>query len=81
MLEVADYLAASGFQVWVVSGTDRFIVRGIVSGSPLAVPPERIIGSDKAVVATGQNGARTATPPRRRGCAPSARRTVGFRSR
>ena len=57
MLEVADYLAASGFQVWVVSGTDRFIVRGIVSGSPLAVPPERIIGSDEAVVATGQNGA------------------------
>lgn len=57
MLEVADYLAANGFKVWVVSGTDRFIVRGIVSGSPLAVPPERIIGSDEAVVATGQNGA------------------------
>ena len=57
MLEVADYLAASGFQVWVVSGTDRFIVRGIVSGSPLRVPPERIIGSDEAVAATGQDGA------------------------
>ena len=57
MLEVADYLAASGFQVWVVSGTDRFIVRGIVSGSPLAVPPERLIGSDEAVAATGQDGA------------------------
>ena len=57
MLEVADYLAASGFQVWVVSGTDRFIVRGIVAGSPLHVPPERIIGSDESVVATGQNGA------------------------
>ena len=57
MLEVVDYLVANGFKVWVVSGTDRFIVRGIVSGSPLAVPPERIIGSDEAVVATGQNGA------------------------
>ncbi len=57
MLEVVDYLVANGFKVWVVSGTDRFIVRGIVAGSPLAVPPERIIGSDEAVVATGQNGA------------------------
>ena len=57
MLQVVDYLSANGFKVWVVSGTDRFIVRGIVSGSPLAVPPERIIGSDEAVVATGQNGA------------------------
>ena len=57
MLEVADYLAANGFKIWVVSGTDRFIVRGIVAGSPLDVPPERIIGSDEAVVATGQDGA------------------------
>ena len=40
-----------------MSGTDRFIVRGLVSGSPLDVPPERIIGSDEAVAATGQNGA------------------------
>ena len=57
MLQVVDYLEANGFAVWVVSGTDRFIVRGIVSGSPLAVPPERIIGSDEAVAATGQDGA------------------------
>ena len=56
MLQVVDYLNANGFKVWVVSGTDRFIVRGIVAGSPLAVPPERIIGSDEAIVATGQNG-------------------------
>ena len=57
MLQVADYLKANGFKIWVVSGTDRFIVRGLVSGSPLDVPSERIIGSDEAVVATGQNGA------------------------
>lgn len=56
MLQVADYLKANGFKIWVVSGTDRFIVRGLVSGSALDVPPERIIGSDEAVVATGQNG-------------------------
>ena len=57
MLQVVDYLRANGFRVWVVSGTDRFIVRGLVAGSPLAVPPDRIIGSDETVVATGQNGA------------------------
>lgn len=57
MLQVVDYLAANGFKIWIVSGTDRFIVRGLVSGSPLDIPPERIIGSDEAVVATGQNGA------------------------
>ncbi len=57
MLQVVDYLRANGFRVWVVSGTDRFIVRGLVAGSPLAVPPDRIIGSDETVVASGQNGA------------------------
>ena len=57
MLQVVDYLRARGFRVWIVSGTDRFIVRGLVAGSPLAVPPDRIIGSDETVVATGQNGA------------------------
>ena len=57
MLQVVDYLLANGFKVWVVSGTDRFIVRGIVKGSPLDVPPERIIGSDETVVALNQHGA------------------------
>ena len=57
MLQVVDYLLANGFQVWAVSGTDRFIVRAIVKGSPLNVPPERIIGSDETVVALNQHGA------------------------
>ena len=57
MLQVVDYLLANGFKVWVVSGTDRFIVRAIVKGSPLPVPPERIIGSDETVVALNQRGA------------------------
>ena len=56
MLQVVDYLLANGFKVWVVSGTDRFIVRAIVKGSPLPVPPERIIGSDETVVALNQHG-------------------------
>ena len=54
MLQVVDYLSRHGFAVWVVSGTDRFIVRGLVAGSPLAVPPDRIIGSDETVVAAGR---------------------------
>jgi phosphoserine phosphatase len=57
MLQVVDYLLANGFQVWVVSGTDRFIVRAIAKGAPLQVPPERIIGSDETVVALNQHGA------------------------
>ena len=54
MLQVVDFLKANGFAVWIVSGTDRFIVRGLVNGSPLAVPPERIIGSDEMVVGENQ---------------------------
>ncbi len=54
MLQVVDYLKANGFEVWILSGTDRFIVRGIFKNAPLDIPPERIIGSDESVVATGQ---------------------------
>ena len=54
MLQVVDYLKANGFAVWVVSGTDRLIVRGIVENSPLGVQPCQIIGSDESIVATGQ---------------------------
>jgi len=57
MLQVVDYLRANGFKVWIVSGTDRFIVRGLVRNSPLAIPPERIIGSDESVVAAKQGDA------------------------
>ena len=57
MLQVIDYLRRKGFEVWILSGTDRFIVRGIVGDSPLDVPPQRIIGSDESVVATGQGEA------------------------
>ena len=54
MLEVVDCLQAYGFTVYVVSGTDRFIVRGIVNGSPLNLPPRQIIGSDETLVAKDQ---------------------------
>ena len=54
MLQVVDYLKANGFTIWVVSGTDRLIVRALVENSPLDIPPYRIIGSDESLVATGQ---------------------------
>ena len=54
MLQVVEYLQANDFTVYIVSGTDRFIVRGIVDGSPLDVPPRQIIGSDETVVTPDQ---------------------------
>ena len=54
MLQVVDYLQANDFTVYVVSGTDRFIVRGIADNSPLNVPPRQIIGSDESLVASDQ---------------------------
>ena len=54
MLQVVEYLQANDFTVYIVSGTDRFIVRGIVDGSPLNIPPRQIIGSDETVVTEDQ---------------------------
>ena len=57
MLEIVDYLEENGFTVYVVSGTDRFIVRALLRDSPLALPPRQIIGSDESVVAARQGDA------------------------
>lgn len=54
MLQVVEYLKANDFTVYVVSGTDRFIVRGIADGSPLDLPNGQIIGSDETLVAPDQ---------------------------
>ncbi len=56
MLQVVDFLKANDFTVYVVSGTDRLIVRGIVYNSPLGLPNRQIIGSDETIVASNQNG-------------------------
>lgn len=57
MLEIVDCLQANDFTVYIVSGTDRFIVRGIVDNSPLNIPMGHIIGSDETIVSNNQNGA------------------------
>ena len=54
MLQVVEYLKANDFTVYVVSGTDRFIVRGIADNSPLNLPNGQIIGSDETLVAPDQ---------------------------
>ena len=57
MLQVIELLKANDFTVYVVSGTDRFIVRGIVYDSLLELPMGQIIGSDELLVSSNQNGA------------------------
>ena len=54
MLEIVDYLKENDFKVYIVSGTDRLIVRGIAYDSPLNLPNSQIIGSDETIIATGQ---------------------------
>ncbi|MDT3843192.1 MAG: HAD family hydrolase [Bacillota bacterium] len=55
MMEVLEYLEANGFTSYIVSGTDRLIVRGLVEDNDLIhIPAERVIGSDETLVARGQ---------------------------
>lgn len=55
MVELIDYLQNNDFEVYIVSGTDRLIVRGIVDGiSFLNIPNNHIIGSDELLVAPDQ---------------------------
>ena len=56
MLQVIDYLQENDFTVYIISGTDRFLVRSIVKGSSVNIPMSQIIGSDENLVASGQNG-------------------------
>ncbi len=55
MLQVIDYLEANGFTVYIVSGTDDIICRGLIKNSSLLnTPMEQIIGSKQSVVGTAQ---------------------------
>ena len=54
MLQVIEYLQANEFLVYIVSGSDRFMVRAIINGSPVDLPPRQIIGSDMRTMATNQ---------------------------
>lgn len=52
MLEVLDYLKANGFVCYVVSGSDRFIVKAIAEGAGIA--PNCVIGTDVKLRSSGQ---------------------------
>ena len=53
MLQVVDYLQANDFTVYIISGTDRLITRGLAEGV-IHIPLSQMIGSDESLVATGQ---------------------------
>ena len=53
MAEVIEYLQDNGFKCYIVSGSDRFIVRTFIEGI-LDIPYENIIGSDTALEAKNQ---------------------------
>ena len=53
MLQVVDYLQANDFTVFIVSGTDRLITRGLAEGI-VDIPLSQMIGSDESLVASEQ---------------------------
>lgn len=56
MVEVVGYLQENGFTVYVVSGTDRIISRGIVKDK-LNIPMSQVIGSDENIISSSQGDA------------------------
>ena len=54
MIQVVEYLKDNDFTVYIVSGTDRLIIRGIAYNSQLEVPANQIIGSDETIVTRDQ---------------------------
>ena len=54
MLQIIRYLQANFFTVYIVSGTDRLIVRGICDNNVLNIPNRQIIGSDEKIISNGQ---------------------------
>jgi len=55
MVELVKYLYENGFEIWVISGTERTTTRAIVANSPVKdyVEPEHIIGTDFEVKQKG----------------------------
>lgn len=53
MLQVVDYLNDNDFKVYIVSGTDRLITRGLADGT-VDIPLAQMIGSDESLKASHQ---------------------------
>ena len=56
MVQVVQYLQANDFDVYMMSGTDRLIMRGLFSSDlcPLNIPLDHILGSDESLVGSNQ---------------------------
>ena len=53
MVEIVDLLRANGFTIYIVTATERNIVRAIV-GDTLGIGPAFVIGTEYGYIATGQ---------------------------
>ena len=53
MVQVIDYLQDSGFTVYVCSGSDRLVIRGIIEGG-LILPARYVIGTEELISAKNQ---------------------------
>ncbi len=53
MLQVISYLKSNEFRVFICSGTDRMVVRGIVDGE-VDVMPSQVLGTDEVLAAQDQ---------------------------
>ena len=59
MVQVVKYLQANDFDVYMMSGTDRLIMRGLFSSElcPLDIDLDHILGSDESLVGSAQGDA------------------------
>ena len=55
MVSLVEYLTANDFECYVVSGSDRTLVRALIKDK-LPIPENRVIGMSYTMVATGQQG-------------------------
>ncbi|MCR4907528.1 MAG: haloacid dehalogenase-like hydrolase, partial [Lachnospiraceae bacterium] len=55
MVSLVKYLDANDFTCYIVSGSDRTLVRAVIEDT-LPIPENRVIGMSYTMVATGQNG-------------------------
>ena len=56
MVQVVQYLQANDFDVYMMSGTDRLIMRGVFSSElcPIDIPLNHVLGSDESLVGSKQ---------------------------
>jgi hypothetical protein len=54
MVSLVEYLDAYGFTVYIVSGSDRTVVRGLIEDK-LPIPVNHVIGMSYNLIATGQS--------------------------